>query len=173
MPTSDGLTRVTIWCAYASGVVTIFGIVFLIAFFTSFVGILGVLNDVAVVIQHILMIPIALWLHKILSPSRPGLSRVGLLTGLVGMLAVIVLQLLFMTGMLPYAQYIGLVSAGFMVVLGWFLIIRIWDNPRGLCLGVLFLQSWQGCISAIRSGRSLWRAACGHLLKIEKAEVFV
>lgn len=130
--TQDGLTRITIWCSYASGVVAIFGIVFLVAFFTSFVGILGLLNDIAVVIQHFLMIPIALELHMILRPSRPGLSRVGLLIGLSGMLAVVVLQLLFMTGVLPYSQYIGAVCAAFMVVLGWFLIIRNLGQVTGV-----------------------------------------
>ncbi|PZC47054.1 MAG: hypothetical protein C1O27_001670 [Chloroflexi bacterium] len=159
--TRDGLTRVTIWCAYTSGIVSIFGIVFLVAFFSSFVGMLGVLNDIAVVIQHFLMIPIALGLHKILRPSRPSLSQVGLLLGLVGMLVVIVLQLLFMTGVLPYSQYIGLVTAGFMVVLGWFLVVRNLHQsteivPRSVALTVL---------AGLYFGYPLWAFSLGRRLR--------
>ena len=44
------LVRVAGWCAYASGIVSIFGILFLVAFFTTFIGPLGTLNDIAVVI---------------------------------------------------------------------------------------------------------------------------
>ena len=46
-----------------------------------------------------------------------------LLLGVAGMLAVIVLQILLVTGLLPFAQQIGMVIVGFLVVLGWFVIM--------------------------------------------------
>ena len=142
LTTRDGLTRVAIWCAYTSGAVSIFGIVSLAAFLATFIGPLGFLNDTAVVIQYVLMIPIVLALHQILWGFGPTLSRVALLLGIPGLLAVIVLQLLFITDVLPYAQYIVLVSAGFLVVPGWFLIVRLLGQstdvlPRSILLHIL------------------------------------
>ena len=124
IPPSRRLIRVAVWCAYSSGVVSIFGIVFLIVFFTTFIGPFGTLNDIAVVIQYVLMLPIAVALHQILRPLAPARSLVTLLLGITGMLWVIVIQMLFLTDVLPYAPYIVLVSAGFFVVLAWFMIIR-------------------------------------------------
>ena len=136
------LLYVAIWCCYASGLVSIFGIAFLVAFFTTFIGPLGTLNDIAVVIQYLLMLPLALALHQMLRPSGPTLSLVALLLGIPGMVAVVALQLLFVTGVLPYAQYIVLVSAGFLVVLGWFLMVRLLGQftgvlPRSILLHIL------------------------------------
>ena len=44
------LARVAGWCAYMSGIVSIFGIAFLVPFFTTFIGLLGTLNNIAVFI---------------------------------------------------------------------------------------------------------------------------
>ena len=75
------LFRVAGWCVYASGIVSIFGILFLVAFFTTFIGPLGTLNDIAVVIQYGLMLPIAVATTPGLTTSRadpkPGCVAVG------------------------------------------------------------------------------------------------
>ena len=136
------LERVAVWCAYASGVVSIFGIVFLVGFFTTFIGRLGTLNDIAVVVQYVLMIPIAVALHQMLRLSRPNLSLAAVLVGTLGMLGVIALQLLFIIGMLAYEQYIVMVSAGFLVVLAWFVMLRYLGRstdklPKSMLLHVL------------------------------------
>ena len=161
MTAHDGLTRVAVWCAYTSGAVSIFGIVSLVAFFTTFIGPLGVLNDIAVVIQYVLMIPIALALHQILRRSGPTLGLVALLLGTPGMLAVIVLQLLFMTGALSYAQYIVLVSAGFLVVLGWFLMVR----RLGQSTGVLPTSILLHILAGLYVGYPFWAFSLGRRLR--------
>ncbi len=161
MTARDGLTRVAAWCAYVSGVVSIFGILSLIAFFSTFIGPLGTLNDIAVVIQYVLMIPIALALHQILRRSGPTLSMVALLVGTLGMLAVIVLQLLFITGVLPYAQYIVLVSAGFLVVLGWFLLVR----RLGQSTDVLPTNILLHILAGLYFGYPFWAFSLGRRLR--------
>ena len=118
------LERVAVWCAYASGVVSIFGIVFLLGFFTTFIGPLGTLNDIAVVVQYVLMIPIAVALHQMLRLSRPNLSLTAVLLGVAGMIAVIVLQTLLVVDVLSFEQQIGMVIAGFLVVLAWFVMLH-------------------------------------------------
>ncbi len=121
--TSGRLFRVTVWCAYISGVVSILGIALLVAFYATFIGPLGTLNDIAVSVQYLFMIPIAYALHRLLGHSRPSLSRAALLLGVVGMLLVIVLQLMLVTDVLTFGQQIGFVLIGFMMVLSWFVII--------------------------------------------------
>ena len=161
MTLSQWLVRVAVWCAYTTGVVSIFGIVSLAAFFTTLIGPFGILNDVAVVIQYVLMIPIALALHQILRRSGSALSLVALLLGIPGMLGVIVLQLLFMTGVLPYAQYIVLVSAGFLVVLGWFLMIR----RLGQSTGVLPTSILMHILAGLYVGYPFWAFSLGRQLR--------
>ncbi len=134
--------RVAAWCAYASGTVYIFGIVFLVAFYSTSIGLLGTLNDLAVFIQYGFMLPIALALHQLLRQHRPILSLVALLLGIAGMLAVIVLQILLVTSVLTFAQQFGMVVVGFLVVLGWLVIIgylgRSTDKlPNSMLLYVL------------------------------------
>lgn len=119
------------WCAYASGIVSIFGIVFLVAFFTLG-GLFGPLNDIAVIVQYILMLPIALTLRQLLRPYGPGLSLIGMLLGIVGMLAVIILQILLVAGALPFNQQIVMVIPAFLLVLVWFIINAILGRSSDL-----------------------------------------
>ncbi|MFQ5944019.1 MAG: hypothetical protein ACE5JF_10740, partial [Anaerolineales bacterium] len=129
------------WCAYASSIASILGIVFLFAFF-GLGAPTGTLNDIAVIVQYSLMLPIALAFYLILRPHNPSLSLAALLVGIPGMLAVIVLQILLVTGVLPFAVQIGLVVIAFLVVLVWFIIIgylgRSTDKlPNSMLLHVL------------------------------------
>ena len=136
-----GLTRLAGWCAYASGIVSIFGIVFLIAFFTVG-GIFGPLNDLAIIVQYALMLPIAFVVQQLLRPHRPILSLAATVVGIAGMLAVIFLQALLVAGVLPFSRQIGMVSIAFLVVLVWFVFTghlgRSTDQlPKGLLLHIL------------------------------------
>ena len=115
------LVRVAGWCAYLSGIVAIFGIVFLVAFFTVGGG-FGKLNDIAAIVQLALMLPIAVTLQQLLRPHGPALSMVAMLLGIAGMLAVIALQILLVVGVLTFKQQIGMVGVGYLLILGWFVI---------------------------------------------------
>jgi len=138
---SPRLSQIAIWCAFLSGFVSILGIVFLIAFF-GFGASTGRLNDIAVIIQYSLMLPIALAMYQILKPVNPSLSLAALLIGVPGMLAVIVLQILLVTDVLPFANQIVPVVIAFLVVLVWFIIngvlARSTDKlPSNMLLNVL------------------------------------
>ena len=115
------------WCAYASGIVSIFGIVFLVALYVGifvFDGYFGFgnLNDISVIVQYSLALPIALALHQALRPHRPVFSLVSLLLGVAGMIAAIVLQILLVAGVLSFREQVGMLFVAFMVVLAWFVI---------------------------------------------------
>ncbi len=118
---SQRLVRLAGWCAYASGIVSIFSIVFFVAFFTLG-GLFGPLSDIAVTVHYVLMLPIAFAFQQLLRPHGPGLSLVGMLIGIVGMLAVIILQILLVAGVLTFGQQIGMLIPAFLVVLAWFVI---------------------------------------------------
>ena len=156
-----GLVRVAGWCAYASGIVSIFGIVFLVAFFTTFIGPLGTLNDIAVFIQYGLMLPIALALHLLLRLHGPTLSLIALLLGVAGMVAVIVLQILLVAGVLPFAQQIGMVSVGFLVVLGWFMIIWYLGRSTGKLPSSMLLH----VLAGLYFGYPVWAFSLGRRLR--------
>jgi hypothetical protein len=115
------------WCAYASGIVGVIGVAFLfglyLSLFTTGRGFgLGEINDAAIVVQYLLMLPIAVVVWQILRPHAPTASLVLLIVGVAGMLAIIVLQLLLLAHVLPFRRQIGMVSIAFLVVAVWFLI---------------------------------------------------
>jgi len=88
------------------------------------------------------MLPITLALFQILRPYRPNLSLAALLIGIPGMLAVIILQLLLVTDILPFASQIVPVVVAFLVVLVWFIINGLPGRssekmPGGMLLHVL------------------------------------
>jgi hypothetical protein len=141
-----------------SAIVSLFAIVFLVAFFTLG-GVFGPLNDIATVVQHVLLLPIAVFIYS----RRDGgaLNRIALLIGLAGMLAVIVLQALLVLGVLPFSQQIKLVIPAFLVVLVWFLLVertgRSDDRlPKGLLLHAL---------AGLAFGYPFWAFSLGRRLR--------
>ena len=128
---SEGLVRLAGWCAYVGGIVSVFGNIFLVIFFTLG-GVFGTLNDIAVIIQYVLMLPIALALFQLLQPYEQSLSLVGMLIGIAGMLAVIILQFLLVVDVLPFSQQIIMVVPAFLVVLAWFVVNAYLGRSRNL-----------------------------------------
>ena len=160
MKPANTLIRVAAWCAYASGVVSIFGIAFLIAF-VILGDPMGRLNDIAVIVQYALMLPIAIALHQILRPHNPGLSLTALLIGIPGMLAVIILQILLVSGVMPFSVQIVPVVISFLVVLAWFIIVGILGRsteklPKGMLLHVL---------AGLYVGYPIWAFSLGRRLR--------
>lgn len=153
------LIRLAGWCAYASAVVSVFGIVFLVVFFTLG-GVFGPLNDIAVIVQYVLMLPIASALHQLLKPYGRGLSTLGTLIGTVGMLGVVVLQVLLVTGLLPFSRQILMVIPAFLVVLAWFVVTAILARRRDLRPNSLLLAALAG----LYIGYPFWGCALGRSL---------
>ena len=89
----------------------------LVLLFGVSIGALGTLKEIAVIAQYALMLPIAVALHRTVRTTRPGASAAPLATGLGGMVGVVVLQALLVTGVLPFETQVGLVITAFMVVL--------------------------------------------------------
>lgn len=156
----DGFTQLVLWCAYVSGVAAILGIVFLLIFFTIG-GIFGPLNDIAVIIQYTLMLPIAVKVHRLVRPFAPRLAPITTLIGIGGMVAVIILQALLVVGVLPFNRQVWLVIPAFLVVLVWFLLVertgRSDDRlPKGMLLHTL---------AGLAFGYPFWAFSLGRRLR--------
>ena len=137
------------WCAYLSGIVSILGVIFLVVFyalyFTKNDGMgFGELNDSAVVIQYIMMLPIAFVLHSLLRTGRNFVSTFSLFIGIIGMLAVIVLQIMLLARILPFAVQINFVSIAFIVVAFWFVINRHLGRSGNIVPKSMFLTIMAG-----------------------------
>ena len=70
-------------------------------------------------IQYALAIPIALTLHRLLRPVGPGLSSTALIVGMVGLVAVVALQIMLLTRVLSFEQQVVPVSIAILVVGAW------------------------------------------------------
>jgi hypothetical protein len=137
-----GLARLAGWCAYVSGVFAILGLIFLVIFFAGGPGYFGPLNDTAVVIHYILLLPIVYTLYPLLKPYGQRLNLIATIIGVAGMLSVIILQTLLIVGVLPFEQQIGMVVVAFFLGLVWFIAAGILGRstgivPKGMVLAVL------------------------------------
>ena len=74
---SRRLKRTAAICAFLSGIAATLGIIFLFIFYSSIstvdvlvAGHFGTLNDIAVIVQYTLMLPISAVLYQLLRPGR-------------------------------------------------------------------------------------------------------
>jgi hypothetical protein len=74
-------------------------------------------------IQYLLALPILLALHRLLQARAPFLSKLAMLIGLVGMIAVVVLQFLLIVGVLSFSEQVGPVAFAMIVMVGAWLVI--------------------------------------------------
>lgn len=117
------LYRVAAWCAYSSAAVGAVGVLSLIVFFV--VGEpYGTLNDIAVLVQYLLALPVVLAIHTVMRMRSPQLSMITTAIGLIGIIVVIVLQLLLIIRVLTFVQQSVPVSVALFVgVNGWILLV--------------------------------------------------
>ena len=151
------------WCAYLSGAISVFGILFLALFFGGAGGIFGPLNDLAVVLHYVLLVPLALIAQRLAVPNDQPLKRWMIAYGMAGKLAIILLQILLLTGLMPFSQQIGLVSTAFLAVTVWFvaapaLMTREAFFPKNIVLNLLAGLYIGYPIWAFKVGRSLLAA---------------
>lgn len=108
--------RLTGWSAIASGVIGIIAVTSLMAFFAvetpqvrstgnpTVSSPLGTTSDIALMLQALLMLPVAVALHARGRQRSPGLSRVALGLGVATLSTMVILQLLLVVKVLRFAQ---------------------------------------------------------------------
>jgi hypothetical protein len=159
VPVSPRLSRVAGWLAYASGVASVFGVVFFVAML-AVKGPFGRLNDICVMIQYLLALPIPLVLHRFYRANARVYSKLAMLIGTVGMMAVVVLQFLLVAGVLSFSEQVGPVSFAMIVVVGAWLVITGYLGRsklrHSLLVSILAVPYFGYPVWAIWLGRQLW-----------------
>jgi hypothetical protein len=159
-PALERLTRLAGWFAYASGVVSTIGVVFFVAML-AVKGPFGRLNDICVMIQYLLALPIPLALHRLLQARAPFLSKLAMLIGILGMMAVVVLQFLLIVGVLSFSEQVGPVTFALVVVVGAWLVITGYLSrstgklPRSMLVSILAVPYFGYPVWAFWLGRHL------------------
>ena len=159
------------WTAYANGVVSAIGLVFLIAMFASFAAgatspglVFGWINDVSAMLAALLMLPLVVAVHGLLRPHAPIMSRLAMVIGFGANLAILVLQALLVVGALTFEKEIGPVLIAFIFLVVWLVMTGYLGNstgalPHGLRMGLLAVTYVGYPIWAFWLGRHLLRLA--------------
>jgi hypothetical protein len=167
---SDLLICFAGWCAYLSGVISFIGIVFLGLMFIGFstnnwrLQRFGTLNDICIIIQYLLALPITLALHQRLKAYGLALSRVTMLIGIAGMIAIVILHLLLVRGVMTFEEQVGFVVIALIVIGIWLVITGYLGRstkrmPYSLLMSVL---------AATYIGYPIWAIWLGRLLLSNK-----
>lgn len=140
-----GWLWITINAAYASGILAAVGLVFLILFFTG-LPVFGPLNDIAVIIQYLLLLPIMFRIHSMLVTRSQKLRAAALAVGLAGAIAVIILQSMLVLGLVPFRQQITLVIPAFLICMLWFVLVERLGGSQGFVPEGTFLSVMAGLV---------------------------
>jgi hypothetical protein len=170
-PETTSVLRLGGWAAYANGVVSAIGLVFLIAMYASFaVGatspglVFGWINDVSAVIAAVLILPVVVAVHVLLRPHAPLLSGLVMVIGIGANVAIMILQSLLVVEALTFEEEIGLVLVAFLVLVVWLVMI----GYLGSSSGVLPHGVRMGLLAATYVGYPIWAFWLGrHLLPLE------
>ena len=158
------------WAAYANGMVSAVGLVFLIAMFASFAAgatppglVFGWINDVSGVVAALLMLPLVVAVHVLLRPHAPIVSGLAMVIGLAANLAIMVLQSLLVLGALTFQEEIGPVLIAFLVLVVWLVL----TGYMGSSTGVLPHGIRMGLLAVTYVGYPIWAFWLGrHLLNL-------
>ena len=74
------------WCAIAAAVLTVTGLITLLAFFGTGSALLGALNDLNTIVMAVVTVPVALALYPVASRTSGSLATIALGADLVGVL---------------------------------------------------------------------------------------
>jgi hypothetical protein len=184
------LARYAGWAAYFSGIGAILGLVSLLLFFsleaTAVSGqgshFWGPVSDICPIVQMVSLVVVARALYLIERSSAPGLSLIGSAIGIVGMLAVVLLQVLLIIKLIPFEQEVGLVLLATAAVGLWLILVnhsgrRHGSLPSrlawlGIAVGAAFVL--EPMMLSAAGGAVAWRVfMSNYLLLAGSAAVFL
>ncbi len=135
--------------AYANGMVSAVGLLFLVAMFVSFalgatsIGLVfGWINDVSAVVAALLMLPLVVAVHVLLRPHAPVMSGLATVIGFGANVAIMILQSLLVLGALTFQEEVGPVLIAFLFLVVWLVLTGYLGSssgalPHGLRMGLL------------------------------------
>ena len=154
--------RITAWSAYASGTVAAVGVPLLIAMYAAIfrfgphhpaIGRFGIPNDVCVLAQYALAVPIAVGLHRHNRATAPRLSLTVTTVGIGAMTSIVVLQALLIAGVIPFEEQVVYVGIAMLILVIWFLVVGRIGRSSGLLSGRTTVM---GLLGASYFGYPMW-----------------
>src|SRR5262245_63712763 len=136
------------WLACASGIASAIGIVLLLLSWTVH-GPFGKLNDNTVIGQYLLALPITLALQQVMRAHTSALSKITMLTGMVGIVAIVIFQFLLVVGALSFAQEVGPLCIGLLIFGVWLVIT---GDQVGQSTGAVPQSVFMGILAALYFG---------------------
>lgn len=134
---SSFVLRAAVLAAYAGAAVSSLGILFIVLFYVGFLAhvhvllILGPLNDLCILVQYALAVPLAIAFHRLLHAHSPRQSLNLFILGLAGMVCVVLFQALLLLGAMPFRVQLPLASGSILVIGAWLLITGVWARHVG------------------------------------------
>lgn len=115
----------------------------------------GVYNDLAVIAQYGLAVPVVAAFQRMLAPIAPHQMTVATGSALVGVGGVVVFQVLFLAGVISLQQAFGLVGAAMVLLVGaWILITGFVGRRAAMLQNSTALLVLAALYFGYRSGRS-------------------
>lgn len=155
------------WAASFSAIVAAVGLVFLILLYAGFVPgaeslqIFGPLNDLCIIVQYVLALPIAFAFHQMLKQSAPQLSRIALLIYFIGVTGIVVFQALLLTGVMTFNQQV-LYASIFLLIAG----VWVFVASRALRkIGAVSMSQALIVFAALYIGYPFWAYRVGQQLR--------
>jgi hypothetical protein len=100
------------WCAIAAAVLTVTGLVTLLAFFGTGSSLLGALNDLNTIAAALATVPVALALHPAAGRASPTLATVAVGVDLVGVLLAAGFSALLVARVLSFEATLTFITVG-------------------------------------------------------------
>lgn len=126
------------WCAIAAGVLTVTGLITLLAFFGTGSAVLGALNDVNTILMSAVTVPVALALHPVATRASGSLATIALGADLIGVAlaagfsALLLVQVMsFNTTLLPITIGNGLIGVWLLMTAALLLATSALPAPLG------------------------------------------
>jgi hypothetical protein len=110
------------WCAIAAGVLTVTGLITLLAFFGSGSAVLGALNDLNTILMAAVTVPVALALHPVASRASAWLATTALGADLIGVVLAAGFSALLLAQIMSFDDTLLLITVGNGLIGAWLLI---------------------------------------------------
>lgn len=142
------------WCAIAAAVLTVTGLITLLAFFGTGSPPLGALNDLNTTAAALVTIPVALALHPAAARTSPTLATVAVGVDLVGVVLAAGFSALLIANVMSFEATLTVITLGNGLIGGWLLV------TAALLLAAALLPTPLGWLG-IAGGAGLAIAALG------------
>ena len=92
----------------------------------------GPTNDVLTLVHYAMLVPIVLTVHGLVRVSDGARAKKALMVGMAGIAMVVLLQLLLVTGVLPFGVQVLMVVLAFFLVLYWYVVAGTLGRETGV-----------------------------------------